>query len=406
VLSMKRFSMSVVLWLLYVALSVHVARAQTPQRAGTSGAGAAKSSTAIANKAPAKAAPAAKIKFRPFEVVDQQQGGMVVSRFAVPQDWKATSRTVWNYNDYFIPVRTHARAEAPDGSSWIEFYPAEFFEWLYPPPRIRSQWVGGIQHPNITLPLAMVRYVIAPNRGRAKSLRLVGYRAVNDMPKQFPRLLQGPGEGICMRVQYELDGSLVDEEFYGFMPPVDRIPAGNGAEYHRGLYMVHSMGAKSGKLESVRPVLGFIGTSIEPNPAWQARLGEIKKKQMEYFNQSLANTYAGIRAAGEMSRATSRQNDQFIQRMDANRAAQNRAQSASSWSSTSNEDFYKHADGFDQYVRGTEHMQDQNGAVTDQYTDYNYHWTDANGTFVHTNDPNLDPNRYLNGNYQQMTPQR
>jgi GH24 family phage-related lysozyme (muramidase) len=40
-------------------------------------------------------------------------------------------------------------------------------------------------------------------------------------------------------------------------------------------------------------------------------------------------------------------------------------------------------------------MQDQNGVVSDQYTDYNYHWTDGSGNFVHTNDQTLDPNRYL-----------
>jgi len=49
-------------------------------------------------------------------------------------------------------------------------------------------------------------------------------------------------------------------------------------------------------------------------------------------------------------------------------------------------------------------MQDQYGAVTDQYTDYNYHWTDGFGRFVHTDDPNFDPNRYLKGAYEQMTP--
>ena len=47
-----------------------------------------------------------------------------------------------------------------------------------------------------------------------------------------------------------------------------------------------------------------------------------------------------------------------------------------------------------------------NGVVSDQYTDYDYHWTDGSGRFVHTDDPNLDPNKYLNGNYEQMAPQR
>jgi hypothetical protein len=64
----------------------------------------------------------------------------------------------------------------------------------------------------------------------------------------------------------------------------------------------------------------------------------------------------------------------------------------------------KTADDFDQNIRGTEHMVDQYGQVSDQENAYNYHWTDGFGTYVHTNDPNFDPNRYLNGSFEQMQP--
>ena len=356
----------------------------------------------------------AKIKFRSYEVVDTKQGGLAVSRLAIPQDWKAISRVDWNYNDFVLPVRTHSRVEAPDGGSWIEFFPSSFFVWVSPQPRQPVKSIGGINHPNITLPEALVRYVIAPNRHKAKNLRIVGTRPVN-MPKAFPHAFSymfshgfRQGEGICMRVQYELDGSLVDEEFYGYMPAGDAIPSNNGplrlTEYHRALVMAHSMGAKSGKLESMRPLLGFIATSFEFNPVWLSRVGEIQKMQIDYYNRSMAKNYADIVAAGALSRAISAQNDDFIRKMDANRAQQNAAHS--SFNSSSNHEFDKRTDSFDQYIRGTEHMQDQNGAVSDQYTNYNYHWADGSGNFVHTNDPNHDPNKYLNGNYQQMTPLR
>ena len=231
---------------------------------------------------------------------------------------------------------------------------------------------------------------------------------MKDLPKAFTRVFpKGTprGEGICMRVQYEINGSPVDEEFYGFMPPIDRIPSGNMVEYHEQLLLVHSMGAKAGKIESLRPLLGFVATSIEPNPAWQQRFAEVKKMQINYYNRQMAANYGGIRAAGERSRAISAQNDQFLRQIDAGLAA-NRAQQAqpSGFSSSSNEEFYKRADDFDQNIRGTEHLQDQYGQVSDQYTDYNYHWTDGFGRYVHTDDPNFDPNKYLTGDYQLMTP--
>jgi hypothetical protein len=40
-------------------------------------------------------------------------------------------------------------------------------------------------------------------------------------------------------------------------------------------------------------------------------------------------------------------------------------------------------------------MQDQNGGVSDQHTDYNYRCSDGYGQYVHANDPNFDPNRYF-----------
>lgn len=367
-----------------------------------------------AKSAPKSAAGAA-IKFRPYELTDPQQGGLVVSRIAVPQDWKATGRVVWNYNDFYMPVHVGVRAEAPDGSSWIEFFPAEFFLWLDPAhdhAPIGKDPIGGIHHPNITLPEALVRYVIAPNRSNAKNLKVLGYRPVSNLPKSFPHVFtQGApqGDAICMRVHYEFDGAPVDEEFYGFMTATDVIPSSNPrfhiTEYHRRLLMVHSMGAKSGELEAARPLLGFIATSVEPNPAWQKRVGEVQKMQSDYYQRVMAQNYAGIKAAGQRSQMLTAQSEQFRRQVDAS-LAQSRAQSAaaSSFTGSSNDDFYKRADDFDQNMRGTEHMQDQYGQVTDQYNDYNYHWTDGFGRFVHTDDPNFDPNKYLNGDYQQMTP--
>jgi len=389
------------------------ANGQTPSASNGSPSGAARM-TLVAAKTkslPPSGASPPKTKFRPYEVIDQQENGMVVSRLAVPEGWRTSSRVNWNLNDFYLPVHVSARTESPDGSSWVEFFPAEIFVWLDPMhdrAPIGRGGIGGIHDPNITLERALVRYVIAPNRENAKNLRILGSRPVNDLPKAFARAFQTgtpQGQGICMRVQYELNGTPVDEEFYAFMPKADVIPSGRMVEYHQPLLLAHSMGAKAGKLESVRPLLGFMATSIEPNPAWQQRFGQIKKMQGEYYQRVMAANYAEIRNAGEMSRANAARSDQFLRHIDASLAV-SRAQQAppQGFSPSSNDDFYKRADAFDQNIRGTEHLQDQYGQVTDQYTDYNYHWTDGFGRYVHTDDPNLDPNKYLNGNYQLMTP--
>ena len=360
-----------------------------------------------------RSATGAKIKFRPYDVVDSKQGGLVVSRFAIPEDWKGGARVTWNYNDLYLPVHVAARAEAPDGSSWIEFYPAEIFVWLDPAHDRSSKGPGsgGIHHPGITLPEALVRYVVVRNRRRAQNLRIIGTRRVDNMAKAFPQMFIGvppKGEAMCMRVQYKLDGVPVDEEFYAFMSDLMTLSSSGAAglihEYHRTMYLVHSMGAKGGKLESLRPLLGFMATSIQPNPAWQTRLADIQKMQNDSNQRNLAATYAGIRAAVARSHAISAQNDQFIRNIEASRSAQKQTQAAPGTRTQANEDIETQNDGFTQYQRGTEHMQDQNGVVSDLPNNYNYHWADGFGQFVHTNDANLDPNHYLTGNYQKMSP--
>ncbi|MGO8702031.1 MAG: hypothetical protein ACLQVY_30480 [Limisphaerales bacterium] len=359
----------------------------------------------------------AKGKFRAYDVVDSQLGGLWVNRLTIPEDWKATSRVAWNINAYYMPVRGSIRIAAPDESSWVEFFPAEMFVWLDPAhdrgPVGKFDASGSIHHPNVTLPQALVRYVVARNRGNVSNLHLLGYRPVNELPKSFPHLYPngGPpgGTGICMRMSYDLAGTPVDEEFYAFMPKTDVIQAPPSAvEYHSYLFLVHSLGAKSGRLESVRPLLGSIATSIDINPAWVERFQQIHQQQLQRVSQNIAQGWASINAAKQMSAQAHASSEALIHRIDAGLAQSQTQQAASRASSAavSSQSSGSGTDGFDQYVRGTEHMQDQYGVVSDQYTDYNYHWTDGFGRFVHTDDPNLDPNRYLNGNYQQMTPAR
>ena len=59
----------------------------------------------------------ARTEFRTYSIVDQTQGGLVVSRSAVPAGWNAVSNVDWKYSDSSWPVRIYARFIAPDGSA-------------------------------------------------------------------------------------------------------------------------------------------------------------------------------------------------------------------------------------------------------------------------------------------------
>ncbi len=345
-----------------------------------------------------------KTKFRVQEVADKDHGGLIAVRFAAPQDWKANGLLEWHYNDLYTPVRFSSRAESPDGSAWIETYPAELFFWLDP------RWdnmkgggsVGGIHHTNVTIQQAMQRYVIQRYRGKAKNLKILGYRPVSNLAKAMnqPSIA---GEGIDFRVRYESGGETVDEEFFGLMTPKVTIPyhgpQGTTYEYHRMLALVHSIGAKGGKLESVRPLLGYMARSYEIDKVWEKQRDVVTKQLLDAYNRNLAAGYAQIEAAGRLSRSISANNDAMIKAMDEQRAASNATRSSSP-----SENTYKGAEDFDQYIRGTEKVEDSSGNVSEQSSLYSYHWTDGFGNYVHSDDSSFDPNNHSNVPYEKLKP--
>jgi hypothetical protein len=247
--------------------------------------------------------------------------------------------------------------------------------------------------------------VISRYRGNVKSLKIVGSRPVGDLGKALhhPEI---NGDGVDFRLQYQVGSDVVDEEVFGLLTPKITIPyhgpQGTTYEYHRTLVLLHSMGAKNGKLEAMRPVLSFMAGTFETDKVWQEQEAGVLKQLSEQYQRNLAAGYAQIAAAGRLSRAISAQSDAFINAIEAQRTASNARSSGSGGGGGGR--VYDANDDFDQYIRGTEHMTDSSGVVTDQTSAYNYHWTDGGGTVVHTNDPNYDPNNHSNTPYEKMTP--
>ena len=331
-------------------------------------------------------------------------GGMLAYRFAVPQDWKAAGKADWNYRDLYEPVRIHSRAEAPDGNAWFEGYPDELFFWSdHDTNSNPSVVMGGIHYRNITVQEALVHHVIARYRAHVANLQVLGYRPVTNLARAMG-LTDAPGEGICVRIRYTQDNQPVDEEFYGLMTPVIKIPytgpQGTWYEFHRGLSLAHSFGARGGKLEGLRTLLGSIGPSVRNDPAWVKRAQDLNAQiSKEFFRQLQISNDQG-RAAVEMSRVISANNDQMIRDMDARRATSNAAASRTTTAGNANGAFERQTDDFDQNLRGTEHVTDAWGQVSDQPNQYNYHWTDGFGNFVHSNDASYDPNTQSNQRYE------
>ncbi len=350
-------------------------------------------------------------QFRRAEIVDEQQG-LVMSTIMVPVDWKVTSKVTWTYGDVSHPVRATARAEAPDGSAWVEYFPIEIFFWLQPVPstvKVGTRSLGMIHKPNIQLDEAMKSFVVAPYRGKKKDLQVLGSRPVNGLAQAFGAS-QLQGQAMATRLRYAVGAATADEDVYAMLGAGNQIPytgpQGTWYESHRPLVLAHAVGATGGKLESLYPMLSYIATSVKMDPVWEQRRQQLVQQISEEFNKMIARGYQQIQAAAALSKAISANNDAMLAGMEARRAQQNAADQARRAAANAGGGGGDSSSGFDDYIRGTERMKDPYWGESEHSYNEQYKWTDGQGNYRHSNDPGFDPNIGTGGgpNWQRMEP--
>lgn len=361
--------------------------------------------------APAQPAPRGQMQFRVHPIYDQQHGNLVVATITVPVHWRVASRVEWRYGDVSSPVRAMARAEAPDGSAWVEYFPVEMFYWLDPvraPVPVGDRALGMIHAPQIRLQDAMQHFVVAPYRGRMPNLQVVNTRPVRGLPEAF-RLAPTPGEAMAVRLRYAAGGRVAEDDMYAMLGAVSRVPytgpQGTWYESHRFLILAHSIGATDGRLDSMYPLLGFIATSLRIDPAWEAHRAHVMRVLSAEFDRMIAQGYQRIQAAGQLSRSISANNDAILANMQAQRQAQAQRDAARRMASGPSGG---PNDEFSQYIRGTQRMQDPYWGESEQSNQQRYHWTDGFGNYRSSNDATFNPNIGAGGGptWQRMDPVR
>ena len=366
---------------------------------------------AVAVEATAQGRPS--MPFRTHAIVDQQQGNLTIATIAVPVNWRVSQSTQWRYADVSNPFRSFVRADAPDGSAWVEFFPSEIFYWLEPVSAqvaYGGRSVGLIHAPNVNASQAVQQFVVRAYRGNQPQLRVGSPRQVD--PGRLAAAFNErpvPGEAVGVRISYTANGRPVEEDIYGLLSARNRIPfhgrQGTTYENQRGLVFAHALGASAGMLDSMYPLLTYIVGSIRVDPGWEKHRQGVMQALAAQFQQKQQQGYAVIDAAGAASRAISANNDamlstmQFQRQAQAQRDAAQRAAAASARTS---------GDGFSGYLRGTETMQDPYWGTSERSYLNRYHWTDGSGNYRSSNDATFNPNVGTGGgvNWQRMEPAR
>ncbi len=353
--------------------------------------------------------PASENRYRLHQVIDRQHNGVVVSVFEYPAGWEARSDVIWNFQNATVPVTAFAQAYNPAGTEAIGLLAPEIYFWL-------NEGVGfympgqEVQGTVFLMPMpaadALAQWVVPKYRGNRQGLRIVGGGPVPQLAQRLGVNLGGAHtEDAYVRLEYTESGRLFEEEFYGMKVSQDvpyNGPQGMWLQTNWGFIRLLSFRAEHGALDAARETFWHIAGSVKVNPRWEQIYAQVSQQLQANFDRQIEAGYANIRAAGEMSKAISANNDRMLASFEQQRQQQ-AAQQASERRAAQD---YSPNDGFDEYIRGVETVNDPYYGESQQDYNYQYHWTNGSGEYQHSNDPFFNPNAGSNQNWTIMEPKK
>ncbi|HYG80442.1 MAG TPA: hypothetical protein VD861_08650 [Pyrinomonadaceae bacterium] len=346
-------------------------------------------------------------QFMLHQVVDRQHG-VVASVFEYPAEWQARSDVVWNFQNYNFPLTAFAQIYNPAGTEVIEFLPAEQYFWL-------NEGVGfyvpgqDYYGTPFLMPMpaadALAQWVVPKYRGNRQGLRVVGGGPAPQLAQKL-NITEGAGvtEDASVKVEYAEHGRLYEEEFYGmkFSQDVPYYgPQGMMVQINWGFARLWSFRAEKGAFDAAQETFWRVARSVKVNPRWGQIYAQVMQQIKTAFDQQMEAGYANIQAAVQMSKAISANNDAMLASFEQQRQAARQSSVARSDASDRSPN-----DGFDEYIRGVETVNDPYHGESQQDYNYQYHWTNGSGEYQHSNDPFFNPNIGSNQNWTIMTPKK
>jgi hypothetical protein len=341
------------------------------------------------------------------QVLDTHHQGVVAAAFEYPAGWHVQSGLSWNFQNVSFPVTMAARVSDAAGSAVFEFLPLESFCWLQPDYGLYPQGtnlLGQVLLPPMPAGDAMTRWIIPRHRGDRPGLTVMEVRPMPLLAKALAMDLGTvAGEGIGVIVRYIENGHAVQEEFYGINAAQSvpyTGPQGLTMQINWGFVRLFSYRSEPEQLDPLRPVFWRIARSVKVNPQWQQLFNQVMQQLQQQFDQFIQAGYSQIQAAGELSRAISANNDALLAGFEQQRLAARRSSASSDGSSRSPNE------GFSEYIRGVETMDDPHWGESQQDYTYKYHWTDGFGNYQHSNDSFFNPNMGSSQDWTLMEPKR
>lgn len=337
--------------------------------------------------------------------VTDPEAQMPVFGIRGPVGWTLNSAVQWNLNNNVIPCIIGNSLTDPEQKRRLEFFPDLTCFWLTGDAANNKPGTASMGMLNVA-PMepkaALVEAVTKLYQPEIPGLTITGVREVPGLPAILNEASPN-ATGVGLRAEFDWEGTRMEEEIYAIHligSATMRGEAGVTTQTTWVLTQVHGFIAPLGKVNENRSMFTYMVRSATPNPAWVQLHNNVKQHLDTQFRQGLIDNRRAREAIMAQSRALAARNDAFranIMRRH-NAAMDTTAQksfirgihsggSASSSSGMSSQDKYIDS------IHDVETFHDSSTVTGRSQHGYaEQHWSDGWGNYIHSDNPNANPN--------------
>ena len=345
----------------------------------------AASSEAVPGSLAATKADAVRLKTVPL--IDREGTGIEALRVLIPSDWQCQGQVRWLLDMPFMPAVVMLRATSPDGSAEFELLPNQTFVWtenqmtqsVYPP---GSRYFGAEVMQPISAQAALRSLVLQRYRSDVSGLAVVKEEPMPELRQvAYAAIVPEPGLSVNVdaaktRVTYNRGGREYEEqlcaavECFSYQTQTMYGPINNTNWY---VDYAFTFKADKGKLDNNAPILSAIAESVKVNPVWLSKYTQLRT----WLNQQQIERIQSVGQLSQMLSQTSNEvSDMMMDSYKKREAANDRI-----------------AQGWSDYTLGIDRYNDPiAGKEVEVYGGYKYNYSNGQGTYWQTDDPNFNPN--------------
>lgn len=337
------------------------------------------------------------LRFKKYVYIDQEGTGLEAFSFLMPSDWQFEGGMRWILDNPAMPSVTAFSVFNPKGKEAFEVFPSHCFSWtnnqqllnMFPP---GSKYFGSEVKQPVTAQIALRNIILNEERGGYQDVKILKDEDMPELPLALGagKQAQGTGSsgatGAKLRISYLENSVPMEEEFYAVAEWFSFPVRGMFDTFYNTIWYVDyifSFKGEKGKLESYTKIFQTITSSFKLNPKWYAKYSNV----IEYMAQQQITQ---IRSVGEFSRMLSRMSDQVsdekMQQFESRGSVYDKVSQQMSDNTL----------GIDRYFDPHE------GREVELPSGYNHAWSNNNGEYIVSDNPNFNPNVGSNLHWEAM----